>query len=256
MEHSEKIDALAAALAKAQGKITGAKKDSENPFFTSKYADLASCWDACRDAIAENGLAVVQTTKRGNPVTIKWDTTNEKTGETTAYSVDTEELVVTTTLFHESGQWLASDLPMIPRDASPQGMGSALTYGRRYGLTAMLGIAQVDDDGNAASGRGNGALKGAHRPQGDIPKTVPVEVAEATANSMHAVLHEGDFEERIRALKVLDLHDKLNQTQDVYIAGSDKLSPKDRSAWKTYVSQGKVAQKSDEASDPTRKRAF
>jgi hypothetical protein len=252
MEHSEKIDALAAALAKAQGKITGAKKDSENPFFTSKYADLASCWDACRDAIAENGLAVVQTTKRGNPVTIKWDTTNPTSGDVTSYSVDTEELVVTTTLLHESGQWLASDLPMIPRDASPQGMGSALTYGRRYGLTAMLGIAQVDDDGNAASGRTNGAMKGAHRPQGDIPKSVPTQAAQDTANRMHATLHEGDIEETIRQLRVLDLHEELNKQQEVYIAAADLLTPKDRAAFKTYVSLAKAAEKADKAASGKR----
>jgi len=59
-EQSEQINELATALAKAQGKITGALKDSANPFYKSRYADLASVWDACRAALSENGLAVVQ----------------------------------------------------------------------------------------------------------------------------------------------------------------------------------------------------
>ena len=171
MHTSEQINELAAALAKAQGEITGALKDSANPFFSSKYADLAACWDACRKTLSENGLCIVQATDRGKPVTIAWDTTDQKTGEVTSYHVDTEELVVVTTLYHSSGQWIRSELPMIPKDASPQGIGSALTYGRRYGLTAMVGIAQVDDDGNQASGRGTAQIG---KPVPIPPKREPV----------------------------------------------------------------------------------
>nr|WP_294525800.1 ERF family protein [uncultured Rhodopila sp.] len=151
METSSSIASLAAALSAAQGEITGARKDSTNPFFTSKYADLASCWEACRAPLAKNGLSVVQTIARGEPVRIEWETKNEKTGEIQSFAVDTVETVVITTLMHASGEWIRSPLPMIPRDASPQGIGSAITYGRRYGLTALLGIAQVDDDGHGAS---------------------------------------------------------------------------------------------------------
>jgi hypothetical protein len=165
MQTSESINELATALAKAQGEITGALKDSANPFFSSKYADLASCWDACRGPLSANGLSIVQVPERGKPVTIEWETKNEKTGEVSNFKVDTEELIVVTTLYHSSGQWIRSELPMIPRDASPQGIGSALTYGRRYGLTAMVGVAQTDDDGNQASGRANGAQKPVERPQ-------------------------------------------------------------------------------------------
>ena len=68
MQHSEHINELATALAKAQGEITGAKKDSENSFFSSKYADLAACWDACREPLSANGLSIVQTHTRGKPV--------------------------------------------------------------------------------------------------------------------------------------------------------------------------------------------
>jgi hypothetical protein len=132
-EQSEQINELAGALAKAQGKITGALKDSANPFFKSKYADLASVWDACRAALSENGLAVIQLTES-----------------------DDSGVYVVTTLAHSSGQWVRSRLRLTPKDSTPQGMGSAITYGRRYALAAMVGVAQVDDDGNAATGHQNG----------------------------------------------------------------------------------------------------
>jgi hypothetical protein len=131
-EQSPDIGALATALAIAQGKITGALKDSANPFFKSKYADLASVWDACRGPLSENGIAVIQTT-----------------------DVDDQGVVIVTTLAHKSGQWVRGKLRMVPKDATPQGFGSAITYGRRYGLAAIVGVAQIDDDANAASGRNN-----------------------------------------------------------------------------------------------------
>src|SRR5208282_6560705 len=200
MNRSENITELVTALAIAQGQITGALKDSDNPFFSSKYADLASCCDVARKPLSENGLSVVQTTERGKAVTIEWETKNEKTGEVTAYKVDTEELVVVTTLFHSSGQWISSELPMIPRDASPQGMGSALTYGRRYGLCPLIGIAQVDDDGNQASGRNPGLSqpKG-DQPRGDLGKSVPLDKARSVALEMIAIISrpatDGDHDE-------------------------------------------------------------
>jgi hypothetical protein len=130
-EQSETINELAAALSKAQGKITGALKDSANPFFKSKYADLASVWDACRASLSENGLAVVQFPES-----------------------DDSGLYVITTLTHSSGQWMRSRLRLTPKDDSPQAAGSAITYGRRYALASAVGVAQVDDDGNAASATG------------------------------------------------------------------------------------------------------
>lgn len=126
---SEQINELATALSIAQGKITGALKDSANPFFKSKYADLASVWDACRTALSENGLAVIQTTE----------------------SVSPETITVITTLAHKSGQWIRGVLTMTPKDGSPQAAGSCLTYARRYALAAIVGVAQIDDDANAAT---------------------------------------------------------------------------------------------------------
>lgn len=256
MNRSEQINELAAALALAQGQITGALKDSANPFYKSKYADLASCWDACRGPLSANGLSIVQTTLRGEPVTIHWETTDQESGELRQFHVDTVELVVVTTLLHASGQWIESSLPLIPRDASPQGMGSALTYGRRYGLTSMVGVAQVDDDGNAASGRGpTQAYAAPHKPQGNLGAQVPEQVAFEAAVGMREHL-EMDVEERIKALKILDRHDLLNKNQDLYSAASQVLKPAERSAWKAFVAKAKAAEKEDAASAPTNGRRF
>lgn len=129
MERSENINELATALSKAQGEIRPAIKDSNNPFFKSKYADLASVWEVCREPLAKNGLCVSQhPTAEGNTVTI--------------------ETLVT----HNSGQWMSSKLSMTSKEATPQGIGSAITYARRYALSSIVGIAsEEDDDGNAAT---------------------------------------------------------------------------------------------------------
>lgn len=127
---SEHINELAAALSKAQGEITGALKDSSNPFFKSKYADLASCWDACRKQLASNGLSVIQTTDIVDGI-----------------------VVVRTTLAHASGQWISGVLPVKTKDDGPQAQGSGITYARRYALAAIVGLAQIDDDAEAAPAR-------------------------------------------------------------------------------------------------------
>ncbi len=127
---SETIGALAAALSKAQADITGALKDSSNPFFKSKYADLASCWDACRKQLAVNGLAVIQTT-----------------------DVTDSGVVLVTTLAHNSGEWMRGVLPIVAKDNGPQAQGSGITYARRYALAAIVGLAQIDDDAEAAQAR-------------------------------------------------------------------------------------------------------
>jgi hypothetical protein len=129
---SETIGALAAALSKAQADITGALKDSSNPFFRSKYADLASCWDACRKQLAANNLCVIQITDLD-------DLTNQT--------------VLKTILAHSSGEYVKSITPILTKDDSPQAQGSGITYARRYALAAIVGLAQIDDDAEAAQGR-------------------------------------------------------------------------------------------------------
>lgn len=128
MEKSETISKLAMALAKAQAKVKGAIKDSNNPFFKSKYADLQSVWDAIREPFTSNGLSITQLT-----------------GEAT------DGVLIETVLLHESGEYISSRLLMKPVKNDPQGIGSAITYGRRYGLQAIAGVCPEDDDGNKAS---------------------------------------------------------------------------------------------------------
>lgn len=129
-QRSESIEKLAAALSKAQAAITFASKDATNPHFKSKYADLASVWDACRGPLTANGLAVTQLPASDGP-----------------------RVTLTTVLMHESGQWISQELTMTAGANTPQGLGSCITYARRYALAAVAGIAPEDDDGNAASGK-------------------------------------------------------------------------------------------------------
>ncbi len=130
---SESIKELATALSKAQGSFDHAKKDVDNIFFKSKYAELASVIDAAKKPLADNGLSVVQvvdTNESGDPF-------------------------LETILMHVSGEFISGKYPIRPIKQDPQSVGSAITYARRYAFSAMTGIAADDDDGNAASGSGN-----------------------------------------------------------------------------------------------------
>jgi hypothetical protein len=109
--------------------MEGAKKDSVNPHFKSKYADLTSVWEACREPLHKNGLAVVQAPE----------------------PCDTG-IQLRTMLLHKSGEWIDSVLVIPAAQQSPQGYGSAMSYARRYALAAMLGVVSEDDDAEAASG--------------------------------------------------------------------------------------------------------
>ena len=130
MNKSESIAGLAAALSQAQGVMKGALKDSANPFFKSRYADLASVVEAIRAAFSSNGLSYIQTVEPS----------------------DKDEVRVETTLLHSSGEWISCGILSLPvSKIDAQGYGSALTYARRYSLSAAVGVAPEDDDGNAAS---------------------------------------------------------------------------------------------------------
>jgi hypothetical protein len=148
------IGRLALAMAKAQRAVDTARKDSRNPHFNSKYADLASIYEACRDALTEQEIAIVQSpSAEGNRVTI------------------------TTILMHSSGEYIVGSLELAAVKPDPQGVGSAITYGRRYALAAIVGIAQEDDDGNAASGGGAPAKRQAQRQAPQEPKNDPPAVS-------------------------------------------------------------------------------
>lgn len=127
--HSPEINLLAEALSKAQAEISGAHKDSTNPHFKSKYADLESVWDACRAPLTKNGLSVLQS----------------------IHMVE-KDLILRSTLVHTSGQYYFSEIPILMNRNDMQGMGSAITYARRYGLSALVGVCPSDDDANMAVG--------------------------------------------------------------------------------------------------------
>ena len=209
---SETIGALAAALSKAQADITGALKDSSNPFFKSKYADLASCWDACRKQLAANNLAVIQT------VYVNWER---------------DESVLRTTLAHSSGEWIQSDVPIRAKDGSPQAHGSAITYARRYALTAIVGLAQIDDDAEAAQGRGFTV-----DPRGDLGKQFDPAKRDQFVMQFRTAF-DMDAEEKDIAIAVLAVHESVNRDQNLYIAVADALSAKERGAIKKYIQMAK-----------------
>jgi len=131
MIQSESIANLTLALSIVQGKMSHAVKDSANPFFKSKYADLESVWDACRSLLAENGLAVMQFPG--------------------LYTDHDKSMSLTTIISHKSGEFISQEMSVPVTKADAQGAGSAITYMRRYALAAVVGVVQADDDGNAAS---------------------------------------------------------------------------------------------------------
>jgi hypothetical protein len=136
MDRSPEIADLAKALVKAQGMLEDAGKDAVNPHFKSRYADLASVRAALRVPLSSNGLAYMQLL------------TATEAGAN-----------IQTILMHEGGQYVSETLCVPVTAHTAQALGSAFTYGRRYSLMGMLGIAasEDDDDGNSASKKaGNG----------------------------------------------------------------------------------------------------
>jgi hypothetical protein len=126
---TELTQEFVAAMVKAQMEMTAVVKGNLNPAFKSKYADLASVIDAVMPALNKHGIAMMQ-----SPM------------------FDGEVVRVDTFLLHSSGGGTSNSLSMRPSRPDPQGVGSAITYARRYALLAMCGVAPEDDDGQAASG--------------------------------------------------------------------------------------------------------
>jgi len=161
--HSPEMDKIAEALAKAQGEIQAAVRDAKNPYHKSTYADLCSVWEACREPLSKNGLAVLQPTELGPKGTVD---------------------VITMITHSGSGQWIRGRLRAIPGrkekdtgkfviSVDPQSVGSAITYMRRYGLAAMVGVAPQgeDDDGERAMGRNGNNKKQASTRSGSQKKS-------------------------------------------------------------------------------------
>jgi hypothetical protein len=190
--------------------MSGAAKDSANPYFKSKYADLQSVWSACRKPLTDNGLSVIQTsqpTKHG--------------------------LMLVTTLAHSSGEWIRGYMPILAKDATAQSQGSGITYARRYALAAICGVYQADDDAEAAVGRGF-----TNDPRGDLGKNVEAKKKQEFLEDFRKAF-DLDAEEKEIALAVRAVHERINPDHDLYIAVSNELTAKERSAIKAYLKMSK-----------------
>jgi hypothetical protein len=122
MEKSTSIKEIAIALCNFQSAVDTIRKTATNPFFKSKYADLADILEVIRQPLADNGLSFVQFPKG-------------------KYGLDTM-------LLHTSGEWISESYEMEPQKKDPQGAGAVITYQRRYALGAILGLnIDIDTDG-------------------------------------------------------------------------------------------------------------
>jgi len=164
MKMSDTISELATALAKAQGQIEDASKDGLNPAFRSKYADLAAVRAVIREPLAVNDLAIMQfpRTRQGF-------------------------VEVETMLIHKSGEFVSETLELPVAKFDAHGIGSGITYGRRYGMMSVLCLAAVDDDGNAATEKAPAAPKKAEPKKSEYSSA---EVA-ALALNMKAAAEKG-----------------------------------------------------------------
>lgn len=141
---SPTLGELAKALSAAQAELTPAKKDATNPHFRSRYADLASCWDAVRAPLAKHGLAISQHA-----------------------GLEGDVVTLTTLLIHSSGEYIQSTAGVRLAKHDAPSVGSALTYLRRYSLSSVVGLSTEDDDGAAAM------ASAAHVPAYQEPKPSP-----------------------------------------------------------------------------------
>jgi hypothetical protein len=186
MTQSEAINELATALAKAQGTMKPAEFNRINPHFKNKYADFLSCMNACRGPLSENGLAVIQ----------YCETTDGK-------------LNLITMLAHTSGQWIKSEFPLISSKMDSQGIGSAMTYAKRYSLCGMVGIVadeEEDDDGETAVGRGRILEQQTPRPE---------KVTDADIIALSSLIHQLDDESKKAFLEWINKSFNAATLQDI-----------------------------------------
>lgn len=136
MKTSDSVVSIAPAVVAAAADLQPVAKDATNPAFRNKYATLDAIMEQVRPVLAAHGLAVLQGVV--HPET--------EGGKVTGLAVETR-------LLHRSGEWISAIVTLPVEKATAQGAGSAISYGRRYGLSALLGLTAEDDDGQAASHR-------------------------------------------------------------------------------------------------------
>lgn len=227
---SESIKELATALSKCQGKMESASKDAANPFFKSRYATLAAVWDACREPMAANGLSVVQLPE-----------------------VSEECVKLETILMHTSGEYISSTLVMRPVKNDPQGLGSCITYARRYALASVVGVSPEDDDGNGATMPNRKAAPPAKETEQSPPSPAETQ-SEAAMKVGHieALCKANDIDlEKVRAFFAENDCNSLADVPDTTIARMERdpamfkatvyMTPEERAAKKEAMEKAKAA---------------
>ena len=177
------------ALAAAQAGFHSALKDTANPFFKSKYADLSAVWEACKEGLKENNLFVSQ-----QPGFIEaagcW--------------------AIVTKIYNEAGETIEGTTPIIASKANdPQAFGSAMTYARRYGLAATLGIVTDDDDAEGAMNRNQSQKAPAAKP---APEPNPEPATDKQKALIISLIQSHVFTEEEQA-KVLDKVETYTKVQ-------------------------------------------
>ncbi len=163
MKQSESIAKITPALLVAQKKITVAIKDSENPFFKSKYADLPAVIDACKSALNDSDIIALQPIQGDKVETI---------------------------LIHSSGEWLSSETNIVCKAQNdPQAYGSAITYARRYGLQSFMLIPAEDDDAEGAMDRKKKPEKQTLNPKQFADAVLKFRQKEVTLEQIEAVVN-------------------------------------------------------------------
>jgi len=158
---SESMDKILPALFEVQSSSSGPAKTSYNPFHKSKYADLSSVLDAIHEPMTKAKLfhtsahSVSLDRERNPAYQNDWrpKTNKEQNGVQPPPEIFICWVIVETTILHISGQWVRGSIKLRSVDSTSQAIGSCITYGRRYNLLAMAGLAPADDDGNSASGK-------------------------------------------------------------------------------------------------------
>lgn len=190
ISHSPEIKELVAALAKAQGVMSPAVYNRVNPHFKNRYADFKSCMDACREPLSSNGLAPIQyvETKDG-------------------------KLALITMLAHVSGQWIKSEFPLITAKMDSQGIGSAMTYAKRYSLCGMIGIVadeDGDDDGEASVGRND-------KPKEEKKIIVSLKIIPSQINTLKNLESKLDKDRLKKCYDWLSANFKIEKIEDILI---------------------------------------
>lgn len=225
MKTSDSIVKIAPALLAAQKEIGSATKEATNPFFKSKYADLGSVMEACKEALNKHGMTVLQ------PVG------NSEQGTT-----------VETTLLHESGEFISDTMIVSAKQPNdPQAQGSAITYARRYSLQSMMFIPAEDDDGE------RGTRNNDHKPSPATTRAYPA--TEKQRGFIYGLYKEKNGEEmpeeakeKIRKLSLKQASELIEKWRNPDNLPIKPESPKDQTGGSGDEKQAKETEVSDEDS--------